>query len=152
MIMVGQTLHDLRASYGSKTDRGMVNTLKSRRNGQHFADVIFKHIFFNENVWISIKISLKFVPNGLINNIPALVLIMAWRRPGYKPLSEPMIVRSLTHICVTWPQWVNEMASENWWMIHRVNSSSPEQNSRHFADHIFNRIFLKEKGWFLTKI
>ena len=56
---------------------------------------------------ISIKISLKFVPKGLISNIPALVLIMAWRRPGDKPLTEPMMVRSLTHICVTRPQWVN---------------------------------------------
>ena len=33
-------------------------------------------------------ISLKFVPTGPINNIPALVQIMAWRRPGDKPLSE----------------------------------------------------------------
>ena len=31
---------------------------------------------------------------------------MAWRRPGYKPLSEPMIVRLPTHICVARPQWV----------------------------------------------
>ena len=30
-------------------------------------------IFLNENVWIQIKISLKFVPKGLINNILALV-------------------------------------------------------------------------------
>ena len=45
----------------------------------------------NENVWISIKISLKFVPKGPINNIPALVQIMTWRRSGDKPLSEPMI-------------------------------------------------------------
>ena len=85
----------------------MLNTLRPRQNGRHFTDDIFKRIFFNENVWISIKISLKFVPKGLINNIPALVLIMAWRWPGDKPLSEPMMVRSLTHICVTRPQWVN---------------------------------------------
>ena len=51
--------------------------------------------------------SLKFVPKGPINKIPALVQIMAWRRPGDKPLSEPMMVRLLTHICVTRPQWVN---------------------------------------------
>ena len=38
-----------------------------------FADDIFKCIFSNENVLISIKISLKFVPKGQINNIPALV-------------------------------------------------------------------------------
>ena len=54
-----------------------------------FADDIFKCIFLNEKVWISIKISLKFVPKGPINNIPTLVQIMAWRRPGDKPLSEP---------------------------------------------------------------
>ena len=84
-----------------------LNTLRPRRNEQHFADDIFKLIFFNENVWISIKISLKFVPKGPINNIPALVQIMAWRRPGNKPLSEPMMVRSTTHICVTGPQWIN---------------------------------------------
>ena len=44
---------------------------------------------------------------GSINNIPALAQIMAWRRPGDKPLSEPMMVRLLTHLCVTRPQWVN---------------------------------------------
>ena len=62
------------------------------------ADDIFKCIFLNENVWILLKISLKFVPEVQINNIPALVQIMAWRRPGDKPLSEPILVRLLTHI------------------------------------------------------
>ena len=72
----------------------------------HFADDMFKCIFLNENVWIPIEISLTFVPKGSINNNPALFQIMAWRRPGDKPLSEPMMVSSLTHICVTRPQWV----------------------------------------------
>ena len=31
---------------------------------------------------------------------------MVWRRSGDKPLSEPMMVRLPTHICVTRPQWV----------------------------------------------
>ena len=84
----------------------LLNTLKLRLHGRHFADAIFKCIFLNENVWIPSKISLKFVPQGPINNIPALVQIMAWRRPGDKPLSGPMIVRLPTHICVTRPQWV----------------------------------------------
>ena len=35
----------------------------------------------------------KFVPYGQINNIPALVQIMAWRHPGDKPLSEPVLTR-----------------------------------------------------------
>ena len=84
-----------------------LNTLRPRPNGRHFADDIFKCIFLNENVCIPIKISMKFVPKGPINNIPALVQIMAWRRPGDKPLSEPMMVSLTTHICVTRPQWVN---------------------------------------------
>ena len=83
------------------------NTLRPRQNGRHFADDIFKCIFLNQNLWIPIKISLKVVPKGLINNIPPLVQIMAWRRPGDKPLSEPMMVRLKTHTCVTRPQWVN---------------------------------------------
>ena len=45
----------------------------------HFTD-LFKCIFLNENVWITTKISLKFVPKIPINNIPALVQIMAWCR------------------------------------------------------------------------
>ena len=68
------------------------NTLRPRQNGRHFADDSFKCISLNENVWIPIKISLKFVPKGPINNIPALVQIKAWRRQGDKPLSEPMMV------------------------------------------------------------
>ena len=85
-----------------------VNSLRPRQNGRLFADDTFKRIFLNENIIISTKNSLKFVLKGLINNIPALVLIVAWRRPGDKPLSEPMMVSSPTHICVTRPQWVNE--------------------------------------------
>ena len=83
-----------------------VNTLRPRQNGRHVADDIFKCIFWNENVSIAIKISLNFVPKGPINNIPALVKIMAWRRPGEKPLSEPMVISLPMHICVTRPQWV----------------------------------------------
>ena len=83
-----------------------LNTLRPRQNGRHFADDIFKCISVNENVCILIKISLKFVPKGPINNIQALVQVMAWRRSGDKPLSEPMMVSWLTHICVTRPQWV----------------------------------------------
>ena len=83
-----------------------VNTLRPRQNGRHVSDGIFKRIFLNENVWISLKIWLKFVPKVWINNIPALIQIMAWRRPGDKPLSGPMMLRLPTHICVTRPQWV----------------------------------------------
>ena len=75
-----------------------INSLRPRQNGRHFADDSFKRIFFSENIGISIKISLKFVHTGPINNIPALVQIMAWRRPSEKPLSEPMVGSLLTHM------------------------------------------------------
>ena len=81
-----------------------VSTLRSR---QMATDGIFKCNFLNENAWILIKMSLKAVPKGRINNIPALFQIMAWHRPGAKPLSESIMVRLPTHICVTRPQWVN---------------------------------------------
>ena len=84
-----------------------INSLRPRLNRRPFADDIFKCIFLNENEWISPRISLKFVPKGPINNNPALVQIMAWRRSGDKPLSEPLMVSLLTHMCVTRPQWVN---------------------------------------------
>ena len=84
-----------------------LNTLRPRQNGCHSADDSFKCIFLNENVWILIKVSQKFVPKGPINNILALVQIMAWHRPGDKPLSELMMFSLLTHIGVTWLQWVN---------------------------------------------
>ena len=80
--------------------------IEAETNGRHFTDDIFKCIFLNENVWIPIKISLKFVPKGPVNNISALVLMRAWRRPSDKPLSKPMMYSLPTHICVTRPQWV----------------------------------------------
>ena len=100
------------------------NSLRPRQNGRHFADDIFKCIFLNENIWIPIEISLKFVPQGPINNTPALVQIMAWRRPGGKPLSGPMMVRLPTHICVTRPQWVNRIfyMGDTFGLIKQLNS------------------------------
>ena len=88
--------------------------LRMRQNGRHFTDNVLKCIFLNENMWISFKIPLKFVPKGPINNIPVLVQIMAWRRPGDKPLYEPMLVFVQTHICVNRPQWVNTEAERKW--------------------------------------
>ena len=77
-----------------------------------FPRLHFKGICLIGNVWISIKSSLKFVPKGEINNIPATVQITAWRR-----MRESL----LPHIWVTRPQWVKlvrkshlgEMISQN---------------------------------------
>ena len=85
---------------------GIVYTVRPRQDGHHFADDIFKCIFVIENVRISLKFSMKFVSKIQMNNIPALVQMMAWRQPGDKPLSEPMMVSLLIHIYITRPQWV----------------------------------------------
>ena len=108
----GSTLAQVKAFYGIYLT---LNTLRPRQNGRHFADDTFKCIFLNENVWIPITIWLEFVPRGPINNVPALVQIMAWRRSGDKPLSEPMMVSLPTHICVTRPQWVKQQLRKCSW-------------------------------------
>ena len=56
-------------------------------------DDIFNCIFLNENDKIPIQISLKLVPGSPIDDKPALVQVMAWRRTGDKPLSEPMMTQ-----------------------------------------------------------
>ena len=57
------------------------NRFRPRQNGRHFPDDIFKCIFLNEYVCISITISPKFVPKGPIEYIPSFVQIMIWHRP-----------------------------------------------------------------------
>ena len=90
-----------------KFDLGCLNTLTPRHNYRHFTDDIFKCFFLNENVWISLRMSLKLLLKIRINNIPALLQIIVWRWLGDKPLSELMMVKLLTHKCVTRPLWVN---------------------------------------------
>ena len=112
--------------YESFSKSMWIDRLRPRWNEQHFADDIFKCIFLNENVWIPINISMKFVPKGPINNISALVQIMAWRRPGDKPLSEPIMVSLTTHICVTRPQWVKTNFKHGFWSLGRKADSESE--------------------------
>ena len=65
-------------------------------HGHHCCpDYIFKSIFFNGNIQISIQISLKFVPTGSVNNKLAFVQLMTWHQTNNKPLSIP-IMASLT--------------------------------------------------------
>ena len=55
-----------------------------------------------------IKISLKFVPKGPIQNIPALGQIMTWCHQGNKALSKSMMVSLLTHICQWEIYWTSQ--------------------------------------------
>ena len=91
------------------------NTLRPKQNGRPFPDDIFNCIILNENVWISNDISLKFVPKGQIYNIPALVQIMAWRRPGDKPLSDTMklLILYVTMCCLLFHTSI----------IHKINDN-----------------------------
>ena len=71
--------------------------------------VIFETTFSNAFSWMEMfKFRLwlhwKFVTEVSINNIPTLVQIMVWRRPGDRSLSEPIMVSLPAHICVTRPQ------------------------------------------------
>ena len=120
--------------HSSGLSKHWFNTLRPKQNGRHFAEDICKCIFLNENVWMAVKISLKYIPKGPINNIPALIKIMAWCRSGDKPLSEPMMVGLPTHICVTRPQWVNTL-----------------RHGKYFSKH-FKCNYLNENVWLSIKI
>ena len=125
-----------------------VITLRQRQNGHHFADKILKFISMNEIFWILKKVSLKFVPKCLINNIPALIQIIAWHRPVTKPLSEPMMISLPLHVCVTQPQWVIYGIL----VLSPLNTLRPRQNGHHLPDNVFKCIFFNENVWISIKI
>ena len=83
--------------------------------GHHFADSIWPS--FKEKLHVLIHISLKFAPKGPIDNTSGLVQIMAWHLKGDKLLHEETITwtksKSLIHIHVTRPQWVNCQSSKS---------------------------------------
>ena len=79
---------------------GILTQLPLDKIAAILADSNLKCNFLNENDRISIRISLKFVSRGPIDNKPALVQVMAWLRTGHKPLPEPMLTQ-FTYINVT---------------------------------------------------
>ena len=66
----------------------------------------------------------------LMVQLTALVQIMAWHRPGDKPLSEPMLVSLLTHMWVTRPQWVKSLFAgwRSWWEFLRWSLQGKHHN------------------------
>ena len=83
-------------------------------------------IFLNDNVRISIKISLKFVSKGPIDSIRALVQIMAWRRSGDKPLSE-LIYQFMGRSA--WIQWTGVLKVLLRLFIHHIIMSFPKNKT-----------------------
>ena len=69
------------------------NSSSPGQNGRYFGRRQFQMHFLNENDRIPIRISLNFVPRSPIDNNPALVQVMAWRRTGAKPLPELMLTQ-----------------------------------------------------------
>ena len=84
-------------------------TIKQRQNGHHFAYDILQLIFFNEDVWILIQISQKFVHKAPINNKPTLVEITdcCWKdnKPLFKPMMSTKTVASLYLIDLNFLFW-----------------------------------------------
>ena len=119
------------------------NTLVIQHWGRYrmaaISDDIFKCISLNQNSCILMTISLKFVPQGLINNTPALVQIMAWhrsslqwRKPVICAVAHKNIERHTAHTTVSWPypkQWVIVHTSDLMMIIRQSVSQNAHTSS-----------------------
>ena len=103
---------------------------------------MFKCIFLNWNVWISLKMSLNVVPWVRINNIQAFVQIINWRRPGDKPLPDPMMFGYYLNQrwLVTLPQWGNRISPE-------TSLFQMTRKIRYQTNVIINTLFLIRRKW-----
>ena len=101
-------------------------------------DDIFKFIF-NEGVWISITISLKFVPKGQIDYKSALVQVMPWHRTGEKPLPESMLTKFTDAYIRHYEElkYPSQERSFHWGLVHLAQSASLCWNS----PKIFHTVF-----------
>ena len=80
---------------------GLCNSSLSGRNGSHFADDIFRCIFVNEKFCILTKMSLKYIPTGLIIQQPSIGLDNGLASKRRKPLSEPMLTQFTADLIYT---------------------------------------------------
>ena len=98
--------------YEGTENKSLINSLRPSDAITAFSQTTFSSAFswmkilefwliFHWNLFLRVPLT-RFTDT----NIPALVQVMAWRHPGDKPLSEPMLISLPTHICVTQPQWV----------------------------------------------
>ena len=67
----------------------------------HYAilQTTFSSTFLAKNILILFKISLKFAPNDLTDNMSALVQVMAWCWTGDKPSPDTMLAHIYIYIC-----------------------------------------------------
>ena len=94
----------------------LLNTLRLRQNGRHLPNDIFKCIFLNGNVYISIVISLKFVSKDPINNIQSLVQIMALapRFEGHRGHQHIQLISIFVSISLERKCWYIRLSLISW--------------------------------------
>ena len=83
----------------------LFDTLRPRPNGQYFVDDIFKGISWNENVWIVVDISLKFIREGPTDNKSSLVRKMTRHRQVSGHYLNQWWSRLPMGICVAQPRY-----------------------------------------------
>ena len=91
-----------------------INTLRSRKNAT-ISQTTFSNAF---SLMKMFEFCLRF-HWSLSNWQYSLSLIMAWHWPGDKPLSEPMMVGLLKHICITGLHWVKLAGVQHYKAIHK---------------------------------
>ena len=128
------------------------NTLKPRQNGRHFADDTFKHILLSENIWVSIKIPLKFVPKGPINNF--YVIIAVFKTNALSHLPNYRLPSFLKNICIMRSRWgVNTIlvciSYIDAWNPRTSSSGDCRQQLRYFLAHC-TRQGSRSRGGVLT--
>ena len=106
-----------------------LNLSRPGQNGRHFGDDIFKRIFLIEYTQISKQISLKYVPWRLIDNISALVQIMAWHRPGFWSFKLIYVLPVRTHF-----NKILSKVEEN----EKFESAIGAMRNKMFRDHSVN--------------
>ena len=107
----------------------LINISPPGQNG-HYFQIKFSNAFsWMKSFCILIRISLKCVPKDPINNIPALVQIMAWCQSGDKPLSEPMLAQFTDAYMRHWGRWgschmsiKHQGISDNWQFIYLLKT------------------------------
>ena len=94
--------------HGSDWHWLFLNTLSAGQNGCHFADNIFKWIFFKDDICICIKVPLRFISEDSIEYKSALVQEMAWHQTG----DDQWWANYTIPFGITRSQWVTASGAE----------------------------------------
>ena len=126
-----------------------------------FADDIFRCIFLNENIRMSIQFSLKYLLNGTIDSKSVFVQVMARRPTGDKPLPEPMLARLYAALGENEFDTASRILYDNYYCLfikcHKSRARLPRDTSRwYYLSEInwqirFKIITLKEFQRFVVK-